>query len=334
MSRVGASPVDLRNYSLERHIEDETATYEDGTDFVWQFDRRMKIVEPLIRDSAHFGVDISKLLKVPSPLDEGEAVLDCIKGVYDIEEARSWVFSYLYQHAINQANATYVLFSTSHVSQGFQLWRSLFETHIICEFLNQHISNSGLFQDYISHSLLWSWIHMKKEVNALCRRGGAQQKYGESEISDCEKLYESKNWKLHEYYAWAKPALKTKRVTFRDILSQVDSDMAAFYRLSSMELHPTIGQRFAALGVSLPLPAVPVFPIGVVNQEELQLDFLTAKVLHRVTGRTEDFVQLNEDLRVRYESLMAMGERILASRRRATSPTILGSRRSVKRRAV
>ena len=148
MSKIGESPVSIRNYWLEKYIEDENATYEDGTEFVWQYDHRIRIVEPLIRDTAHFGTDVARLSQEPSFVREGEAVLACIEGGYDIAKAKSWIFSHLYQHAIRQANAIYVLFLTSHVSQGFQLWRSLFEAHVICELLSSHVSNMVLIQDY------------------------------------------------------------------------------------------------------------------------------------------------------------------------------------------
>ena len=94
-----------------------------------------------------------------------------------------------------------------------------------------------------------------------------------------------KGWKLNEDYAWAKSVLKTKRCLFHHILSHVDSDMALFYRISPMEIHPTPGLRFALMGTCLPLPAVPMVLFGVVDREQLHLDFLTGQVIHRVTCR-------------------------------------------------
>lgn len=324
MSKIGKSPVRIRNYWLEKHIEEENATGEDGTEFIWQYDHRMGIMEPLIRDTVYFGLDVAKLSKNRSSFDEGDIVLKCIEGSYDIAEAKMWIFSHLYQHAIHQANATYVLFSTSHVSQGFQLWRSLFETHVMCEFLHSHLSNSELIRDYISHTLLRSWIRMKEGVNELCGSDGLEMKYHESQIAGCKEMYKSKGWKSNEDYAWAKSALKVTRCQFHHILSHVASDMALFYRISSKEIHPTPGQRFALLGTCLPLPAVPVFPFGVVDKEELQLDFLTGKVIHRITCRADEFISFDDGMRDRLESLKAQGTDALEERKHAIAPVIQG----------
>ena len=46
MSKIGESPAQFRNYLLEKYIEDENARYEDGSEFIWQYDKRMNIVEP------------------------------------------------------------------------------------------------------------------------------------------------------------------------------------------------------------------------------------------------------------------------------------------------
>ena len=320
MSRTDESPVRLANYSLEKWIEDENRSYADGTEFVWQYDQRMKIVEPMIRDTARFGVDLIQQSKVPSSFDEGYIVLECIDGSYDIAKAKCWIFLDLYTNAIHQANAIYVLYSTSHISQGFQLWRSLFETHIICEFLSRNKINPQLLRDYISHTLLRSWIRMKKGVNSLCVDREEEPKYDMSQIAECKKIYESKGWKLNEDYAWANSSMNKNRVTFRDIMNQVDSDMAIFYRVSSMEIHPTLGQRFAYLNLNLPLPAVPMSLLGVHGTEELQLDFVTAKVLHSVTCRTDTFVSLDDNMKERFEKLRSRGKNVLEERKRARPP--------------
>ena len=332
MSKIGESPVSIRNYWLEKHIEEENATSEDGTEFIWRYDNRIRIVESLIRDTAHYGRDVARLSQEPSFTSEGDAVLECIEGGYDIAKAKSWIFSHLYQHAIRQANAIYVLFLTSHFSQGFQLWRSLFEAHVICEFLSRHISNKVLIQDYISHTLLRSSFRMMERVNELCEHDGMELKYTESRITSLKDLYKSKGWKPSEEYAWAQSVLGKKRITFHDILGQVDSDMAVFYRLSSMEIHPTMGQRFVLLGIGLPLSAVPTSVFGVIDKEELQLDFLTAKVLHRVTCRADRFICFDEGMGKRLESLKTSGLNVLEERKRATSPIRQGGRRLVVHR--
>lgn len=334
MSKIGESPAQFRNYLLEKYIEDENARYEDGSEFIWQYDKRMNIVEPLIRDTAEFGADISRLYKNPSSFDEGEVVLECIRGSYDAVKARSWIFSHLYKHAIDQANAVYILFSTSLASQGFQLWRSLYETYVICEFINIHRSNGTLLQDYIGHTLLRSWIRTKERANALCKKNGEELKYDESQIAECKRLYASKNWKPNEDYGWAKAVFEGKKCGFRDIQCCVGDELTIFYQISSMEVHPTLGQRFALLGMgNLPLPAVPMSAFGVVDTEEMQLDLLTATVLHGMTCRADAFVRLDKKMRKRFETLKSKGESVLLERRRATSPDIPENRGVVERHA-
>ena len=319
---------------LEAYIENENAAYKDGSEFIWQYDYRMNIVEPLIRDTAAFGADIVRLSKNPSAFDEGEIVLECIRGSFDSSKAKTWIFSHLYKHAIDQANATYILFSTSHISQGFQLWRSLYETYVICEFINIHRSNGNLLQDYIGHTLLRSWIRTKEGINALCKSNGEALKYDESKIAKCKRMYASKNWKLGEDYGWAKSVFGGMKCHFSDILYHIGDEMAIFYRISSMEVHPTLGQRFALLELgNLPLPAVPMSAFDVVDKEEMQLDLLTAKVLHGMTRRTDALVQLEEEMQNRLESLKRKGESILLERKRATSPDMPRSRGAFVRHA-
>ena len=189
MSKIPEPPIAVRNYWLESHIENENGEQPDGADHVWQFDQRMAIVEPLIRETAKFGVDICNSRQRPSILSEGQVVLECVEGRYDASKARYWVFSHLYGHAICQANSIYALFSHFYVSQGFQLWRSIFEAHVICEFLSQHLSNPILFQDYIAHTLLRSWIRTQEGMNAMCKKSGQRHERALSDFVDGNSPY-------------------------------------------------------------------------------------------------------------------------------------------------
>ena len=322
MSKIDASPIVVGNYLLEARIERETAHYADGTDFVWRYDQRMKIVEPLIRETAKFGVELIERVRSPSLLDEDELVMGCLEGKYSYIQAASWAFTYLFEHAISQASATYALFATSFVSSGFQLWRSLFESHVICEFLNKNLSNSILLQDFISHTLLLSWIRMKDDANALCRTNGTNDIYDSRQIIVLKELYQSRGWKLSDEYAWARSAFEGKKCTFRDIRNQVSSDMSLFYRIASREIHPTLGQRFALLDTHLPLPAVPINSVSVVDYQEAQLDFLTANVLDRVTLRVDSFCTLDDDLADRLNLLKELGRKVLETRKGSKSPIL------------
>ena len=157
-------------------------------------------------------------------------------------------------------------------------------------------------------------------------------KYDELQIAECQRLYGLKNWKLNEDYGWAKSVFEKKKCSFRDILCCIGDELTIFYQISSMEVHPILGQRFALLGIGkLPLPAVPMSVFGVVGTEEMQLDVLTATVLHRMTCRADAFVRFDKKMRKQLETLKSKGESVLLERRRATSPDILENRGVVKR---
>ncbi|MGQ4809959.1 hypothetical protein NKDENANG_03402 [Candidatus Entotheonellaceae bacterium PAL068K] len=116
--------------------------------------------------------------------------------------------------------------------------------------------------------------------------------------------------------------MNKKARNLRNIIDQIDSDMTIFYTVASMEIHPTLGQRFVASDISLPLPLIPMSPFGIVDREEMQLDVLTAKILHRITCRVDRFVVLNEALGNRLEALKVAGEDTLEKRKHATLPTL------------
>ena len=295
----------MNNYWLKRYLEIEGKLNWDRN--------RVETLESLIRETAYFVVEVECFTSNSSPslFDEGEAVNQCIKGTYDQEKAKSWVYIHLYRHAVRQANAIGILIEESCVQEGLQLWRSLFEAYVICEFLAIHCSeNSQIFQDYISHSLLRSWIRSKEDYNNICKGKGKESHYDESEICSMKEIFKCK-FKSYEDYSWARSVFEDIP-NFLNILDRVDSDMKIFYRLSSKEIHPTIGHRFALAGVSLPLPIIPMIPPGdVFNLKETYLDYLTAKLLVQMTSRISDFLILDESLMKRSESLRKLGKDVL-----------------------
>ena len=87
--------------------------------------------------------------------------------------------------------------------------------------------------------------------------------------------------------------------------------MSLFYRISSREIHTTLGQRFALLGTHLPLPAVPINSLGVAGYQEAQIDHLTANVIGRVTSRVDSFCALDDDMMDRFNRLKELGKNVM-----------------------
>ena len=296
---------EMDNYWLERSIE------LDDQNLNWNRNR-IKIFESLIRETAYFFVDIERFMPNPSPFDEGKVIVQCIKGIYDQKKAKAWVYTHLYGHAVRQANAIGILIEKSCIRSGFQLWRSLFEAYAICDFLvNSCKDTPQVFQDYISHSLLRSGIRHKENYNNLLREKGKNLYYDESEISWMKEIFKCKFGPLGDDYSWTRSIFEDTP-DFKKILNNMDSDMKIFYHLSSKEIHPTIGHRFALAGLSLPLPMIPIMSIkDLFNLEEIYLDYLTAKPLVQMTSHISDFLTLNESLRERLESLRTLGKDVL-----------------------
>ena len=301
----------MKNYWLERYMERDCKKPD------WKPDR-VKTLESLIQETAHFAVDLEKdLVRRPSPFQEGHILDQCIDETYDPQEAKSWVFLHLYTHAIHQANAIGILIEASCSETSWQLWRTLYESHAVCEFLVRFCNESPqVFRDYISNALLRFWIRKQKNYNELCKRSGKETHYDESTIFYAKSLYKRRfGAKIHEY-AWAKSLFKNKKPTspvrFAEILEKLEDDMTIFYRLASAEIHPTLGHRFVLLGTSLPLSPVPSLPgDGPFSYREMTLEHLTADVLRKMTSRVIEFLPLDGSWRARLDCLSKLGENVL-----------------------
>ena len=300
----------MKHYWLERHMERSCQKPD------WK-PHRIQILEELIRETAYFNVDLGTgLVCRPSWFDEEELLHQCLNETYAIQAATSHVFMHLYTSANQQANAIGLLIEKSCWA-GWQLWRTLYECHAVCEFLarfcNEH---PQVFRDYISHTLLSSWIRQRESYNELCKRSGKEPHYDELIIADMRSTYKDKFKSSIQDYGWAQSIFQEKkpgsRIRFAEILEKIGDDMSIFYRRASEEIHPTLGHRFALLTTSLPLSAVPMLPgNGPLSYRVMSLDYLTAKLLREITSRVTDFLDLNEDLRTRWDCLSKLGDDVL-----------------------
>ena len=279
---------------------------------------RIQILEELIRETAYFSADLEKdLVCRPSWFDEEDILHQCLNETYDLQAAKSYVFMHLYTNASQQANAIGLLIEKSYWA-GWQLWRTLYEAHVVCEFLARFCSERPqVFRDYISSTLLRSWIRQRESYNELCGRSGKEPHYAESVISHMKSTYKEKFRSEIRDYGWAQPVFQENnpgsRVLFADILKKIGDGMNIFYRCASQEIHPTLGHRFALLTTSLPLLSVPMLPgNGPFSYREMALDYLTANVLRKITNRVTDFLNLDGDWRTRWDCLSKLSEDVLA----------------------
>ena len=119
-------------------------------------------------------------------------VHQCLNETYDLQAAKSYVFMHLYTNASQQANAIGLLIEKSYWA-GWQLWRTLYEAYVVCEFLARFCSeHPQVFRDYISSTLLRSWIRQQESYNELCGRSGKEPHYAESVISHMKSTYKEK----------------------------------------------------------------------------------------------------------------------------------------------
>lgn len=318
MSRNAARKARIANYQREKEIETRNEKNADGSEYVWRFNNRIEICEPFIRDSADFASVLGCLTKTPSPFDEGEVVLQCLDGDCNSNIVKSWIFNHLYNYVVQQANAIFVLIENSFIQNGLQLWRSLFEASVICEFLAENQEQyPNLCQDYITHSMFLMWIRHKKDYNTYWQKKGNEPYYDASVISKMEsELTRKFGKKYRANYSWTRPSFG-KLLPFGTMLDRIDGNeqLSFFYNLSSKEIHPTLGHRFLSLGFVLPPPIVPMLPCGeghmFRNYNEMLLDYITVKVLLRITKRAKDFLALDDEMQQRSDSLVLTGEQVL-----------------------
>ena len=290
----------MKNYMIEKDLASQTPPLK------WK-PERLHVLEELIKETVDFGLALRKEFRLPSLLDYGNEIKECIQGTYDLQKAKSWVFLHLYRHACNQANAIGILIEASCVPTPYQLWRTLYEAYVVCEFLASFCKeNSQIFRDYIVHDFLRSWIRWQESVNKAYKDQGKDPYYPEGEVQSNHQIYKA-SLSSFAPYIWAKPVLG-KQHTLKDIMEKLEDDMAIFYGFTTQEVHPTLGDRFVLPDLTLPLE--PVFILngeGSLSREKMDLKYITAKVLTRLTRRTPDFLNLNQDRLGCWERLCQLG---------------------------
>ena len=290
----------VQNYWLERVLENE------NSDLPRDF-QRIRLLESLVKPTAQFGVDLESHLG-PQPISFEESIIrDHMRGSCDPDKVRAWVYLSLLKKAVQDANAVVLLRSASLSGQAFNIWRSLFQTNVVCQFIKNKASNDQhLTCRYVVHSIIRATVRRWKEFNETCCRQGKPARYSTEEIDRRKAVYEELVGKWGTDYVWTR-----EHKAFEGLAKATKSDML-FYRISNSEVHPTFGISVIVTDFSLPLAAAPLVPVGVTHDVgELSLEFQTAKLLSHTTRRASDYTALTTHLKERMQTLKELAATVL-----------------------
>ena len=159
----------MKNYWLERVLEKENTTLS------WDLNR-VQLLESLIRPTAEFGVELANHIGQPSIFDYESIIQDHTSGSCDPNNVRAWVYVSLLRKAVQDANAVALLRSESLWSQAINLWRSLFQTDVVCQYVGDRSSNDHLPCRYVIHSIIRPTVRHLEEFNATCRALGKPER--------------------------------------------------------------------------------------------------------------------------------------------------------------
>ena len=98
------------------------------------------------------------------------------------DKIRSWVYAGLLRKSVQDANAVAILRSKSLWGQALNLWRSLFETEVVCHYIGDRSSEDHLACRYVIHSVLRKTFRCWEAFNETCRRLGKEADYSPEEI--------------------------------------------------------------------------------------------------------------------------------------------------------
>ena len=291
----------MKNYWLARVLATENIALS------WDL-KRVQLLESLIRPTAQFGVDLQNHLGQPSIFHDESIVQDHASGSCDPKQVRAWVYVALLRKAIQDANAVAILESESLWGQAINLWRSLFETDVVCQYVADRPLNDHLACRYVVHSIIRATVLRWEEVNRICCRLGKAAHYTTDEIERRKNVYREQVGKWREDYAWTG---EPKHNNFNKVAQATNSDML-FYRIANNEVHPTFGESAMVTGLSLPLPAIPLLPVGITHGAgELSLEFQTAKLLSNTIRRVTDCTTLDSHLQDSVTALKELAETVL-----------------------
>ena len=294
----------MKNYWLQYELE------KKKTHLPWDL-RRVQLLESFIGPAAQFGVELEARLGQLSTFDYDSFIHAHTSGSCDQMKVREWVYLSLFQKAVQDANGVALLISKSLWSQAINLWRSLFETDVLCQYIGDRLSNDHLACHYLIHSIVRPTIVRWEAFNKNCLRLGQPQHYPHEEIERRKQFYKhvfKKNFgKSGGNYDWT---LDAKHNSFNFISEATKSDML-FYHIANHEVHPTFGVAVTLTDLRLPLPAVPLLPVANTPENgEFTLECQTAKLLANTTRRASDYITLRSDFQGSINTLLKLAEEV------------------------
>ena len=294
----------MKNYWLRYELE------KKKTHLPWDL-RRVQLLESFIGTAAQFGVELESHLGQLSTFDYDSFILAHTRGSCDQMKVREWVYLSLFQKAVQDANGVALLTSKSLWSQAINLWRSLFETDVVCQYIGDRLSNDHLACHYLIHSIVRPTIIRWEAFNKNCLRIGQPQYYPLEEIERRKQFYKQvfkKDFgKSGGNYDWT---VDRKHTSFHLISEATKCDML-FYRIANNEVHPTFGVAAALTDLRLPLPVVPLLPLANTPEDgELTLEYQTARILENTTQRASDFIMLRSDFYGPINTLLKLAEEV------------------------
>ena len=294
----------MTNFLLESELESNNKSPEWNPKSL----EAVELLESLVKRTAEFSVALGHHTGQLSIFGYDNFVRHHSVKTCDLNEVRGWVYSSLLRKVIEDANAVAILRKESLSSQAFIVWRSLFETYVMCKYIGENSEDKHLSCRYVIHSIIRPTIRRWQEYNESCRRLGKQPHYHPDKIEHQKVVYRELIGEWGSDYAWT---IKSNHRTFDQIAKAIEADML-FYRIANNEVHPTFGQNFMLPDVGLPLPAIPLVPVGVThNSSELSLEFQTANVLRETAQRGAQFTTMPDDLLPRFTALKELAVSVL-----------------------
>ena len=292
--------VQVKNYWLEYQLEKKKAQLP------WDL-RRVQLLESFIGPAAQFGVELEAHLGQLSIFDYDSFIHAHTNDSCDQTKVREWVYVSLFQKAVQDANGVALLRSKSLGSQAITLWRSLFETDVLCQYIGARLSNDHLACRYLIHSIVRPTILRWEAFNKNCLRLGQRQSSTHEEVERRKQVYKlvfNKDFgNSGGDYEWI---LDPKHKFFYHIAEATNCDML-FYRIANNEVHPTFGVAAILTDLSLPLPAVPLLPVA----NTLSLEYQTVRLLENTTRRASHYITLRSDLQGTIKTLLKLAEEVL-----------------------
>ena len=187
----------MKNYLLEYSLEDYNKSPSWDLSYI-------ELLESLVNSAAKFIVAFDKCFGRPSPFDYGSILEDHWNGSCIHNNLRVLVYASLFRKAVEDANAIALLRSMSLWSPALNLWRSLFETEIVCRYISNSSLDDHLACRYAIHSTLRKTVRRWEAVNETCRRLGTKEEYSAEEIQLRKDAYWKEFGDDTGDYAWTR----------------------------------------------------------------------------------------------------------------------------------